>query len=116
MNANLRLRPLLVEIGSDTVSLLSNDLSVLVLAIDAMIDGLRKADVDQRPGLAEAREARIGDLETLRGRLMSPPGSALDPLTLDAAQTSLLRSVLADITGYQRRDLTPGLRELRQIL
>jgi hypothetical protein len=28
----------------------------------------------------------------------------------------LLRQVLADISGYQRRDLTPGLRELRDAL
>jgi hypothetical protein len=31
------------------------------------------------------------------------------------SEASLLRSVLADITGYQRGDLTLGLRELRDI-
>jgi hypothetical protein len=41
-------------------------------------------------------------------------GDGMREVTRDRAR--LLREVLADITGYQRGDLTPGLRDLRRLL
>ena len=50
-----------------------------------------------------------------RDRLLAS-GSPLDPFKLGVAERGLLRGVLSDITGYQRGDLTPALRELRQVV
>ena len=51
-----------------------------------------------------------------RGSTVRVRQRALEMLSPAVTEASLLRSVLADITGYQRGDLTLGLRELRDIL
>ena len=87
-------------------------------AIDVMVEGVRKAYVgeEDRPGFADTLEAHVADLEGLRRKLLVESGSLLRPWNPQVSERSLLRSVLSDITGYQRGDLTAGLRELREIL
>ena len=113
-----RLRTLFVKRGELHVSLSSRDIEVLVNAIDLMADGVRKAYASEeaRPGFAETLEAHVGDLEGLRRKLVSHSGRQLPAWNPGVSERGLLRGVLADITGYQRGDLTPGLRELRDIL
>jgi hypothetical protein len=118
VDAGDRFRTLLVARGELHVSLRAGDIDALVDAIDLMVDGVRKAYAreEDRPGFAETLEAHVGDLEGLRRKLVASfrqRGSIWSPAVSEA---SLLRSVLSDITGYQRGDLTPGLRELREIL
>jgi hypothetical protein len=112
-----RLRTLLIQRGGLRVSLQSDDIDALLQAIDVMVDGVRKAYAREqdRPGFAETLEAHVFDLEGLRRKLLASSGTRF-PWSPGVTDASLLRSVLADITGYQRGDLTPTLRELRDIL
>jgi len=112
-----RLRTLLIKRGELHVSLQSHDIDALLQAIDVMVDGVRNAHAraEDRPGFSETLEAHVFDLEGLRRKLIASSGTRF-PWSPAVTEASLLRSVLTDITGYQRSDLTPGLRELRDIL
>ena len=109
---------LVVKRGELRTSLSPHDRQLLARAIDVMIEGVRKAYVgeEDRPGFAKALQAHVLDLEGLREKLIATTGSIFRPWTPASSEASLLRSVLSDITGYQRGDLTPGLRELREML
>ena len=68
----------------------------------------RTHDIAQR-SIDELEE--LGDqLATSGGRLGDPP------LEIDGDRTRVLRKVLADLDGDQRRELTAGLRELRALV
>jgi len=112
-----RLRTLVVKRGQLHVSLPSDDIDALLRAIDVMVDGVRKAHAREqdRPGFSETLQAHVVDLEGLRRKLLASSGTRF-PWSPAVTEASLLRSVLADITGYQRGDLTPALRELRRVL
>jgi hypothetical protein len=95
----------------------SADVSLLIEAIDRMMEGMRSSHSGTgKPVRTEALQAHLAELNELRAALLRPSGPLADPLKLDQAQERLLRAVLADITGYQRADLTPSLKELRQLL
>jgi hypothetical protein len=116
MEARVRPRSLFVVQGERHASLSPDDVTILVLAIDVMVERVRVAYMNEnRPGFADTLERHAGELEALRGRLLSP-GSPLEPFKPGARDGGLLGGVLSDITGYQRGDLTPALRELRQLL
>jgi hypothetical protein len=111
-------RMLVVKRGELHVSLSPNDVELLVQAIDVMVEGVRRAYAreEERPGFAETLEAHVVDLDGLRRKLIASSGTHLRPWSPGPAEAGLLRGVLSDITGYQRGDLTAGLRELRVIL
>src|SRR5438105_10836388 len=109
---------LVMRRGELHVSLSPRDVELLLQAIGVMVEGVRKAYVreEDRPGFTETLESHVVDLEGLSRKLLACPGTHLRPWSPRVTEAGLLRSVLADITGYQRGDLTPGLRELRQLL
>jgi hypothetical protein len=117
MEATLRPRSLFVVQGELHASLSPEEVMLLGQGIDTMVAGVRTAYINEdRPGFADTLERHVIELEALRERLVSPDRSPLEPFKPDKREAGLLRGVLSDITGYQRGDLSSGLRELRQIL
>ena len=75
----------------------------MLLGIDALVDG--------------PHASHLGELGTLRDELVAASSSLFaPPLRIEGDEARLLRNVLLDLTGYQRVELTPGLRELQQLL
>jgi hypothetical protein len=113
-----RSRPLPVQVGNVHIVLTAADVNRLTDAISQLAAEMRKSHLqsDQAPTV-EALRGHLADLDELRGVLASASGSlAGPPFEITREQARLLRTVLADVTGYQRGELTAALRELRQIL
>ena len=114
-----RQRPLPLQVGDVYLILVPDDVNAILAGIGKLADGMRNANAgqDMRPGAEKALGTYLDELAALQQALTAPASSLADPpfeVTRDRAR--LLRLVLADITGYQRGDLTPGLRELRRLL
>jgi hypothetical protein len=113
-----RTRPLSLRVGGRDVFLPAADANELVAAIGESIASTR-AGLERLPDTHDPKVSLsvIADLEQLRDAVAtSAVGFADPPLEVRREDVYLLRQVLADISGYQRRDLTPGLRELRDAL
>jgi hypothetical protein len=113
-----RARPLPVLVGGVEVILLAEDVNVLLESVDNLVASTHKSL--ERAGatrLHEVAQRSIDELEELGDRLATAGGRLGDPpLEIDQDRSRVMRKVLADIDGYQRRELTPGLRELRTLL
>jgi hypothetical protein len=110
-------RSLPLEVDGMYTLLPASDAAGLIESIDTMIDGVQRASAaETRAGFTEALQAQVRELEALQAKLAGFSGSALQPLELEQSEARLLRRVIADLTGYQRGELTSGLRELREIL
>jgi hypothetical protein len=108
-----------VQVGDVHLVLSSADVTALASGFDRLVEGMVRShsEVAARPGMADALQAHLSDLQELRQAFVRSSGSLADPpLELDRGKARLVRSVLADITGYQRGDLTPGLRQLRELI
>jgi hypothetical protein len=116
--ASTDIRPLALQVGADEILLVASDVSVLVDGIERLAEGMRESFLHHRqPGVLEALQARSAEFESLQDALATPARSLADPpLAITRDRARLLREVLADITGYQRGELTPGLRDLRRLL
>jgi len=114
-----RTRPLALLIGDEEVILLGDDVNALVESIDKLIaatyDALRRSGADE--SRIEVSHSAIKDYEEL-AEVLSTSGSRLGdpPVVIDRERSRLLRQVVADLDGYQRRELTPGLLDLRKRL
>lgn len=114
-----RTRPLALLIDGDELILLGDDVNALVQSLDKLIattyEALRRSGADA--GRVESSQQAIDDLDGLAG-LLSTAGSRLGdpPVEIDRERGRLLRQAVADLDGYQRRELTPGLLDLRQRL
>lgn len=98
-----RERPLSLRLAAGSIALSAGDVNLVLQGIDALVDG--------------PHPSRLGELRTLRDELAT--GSSwlfAPPLRIGPDEARLLRNVLLDLTGYQRVELTPGLRELQQLL
>lgn len=114
-----RTRPLPLLIGGDELILLGDDVNSLIESIDKLIaatyDALRRAGANDsrieisQQAITEYEELAVV-LSTAEARLGDPP------VEIDAERARLLRQVVADLDGYQRRELTPGLLDLRKRL
>jgi hypothetical protein len=111
-------RPLALLVGDGEFLLVASDVNVLLDAIERLAEGMREAFLHhQQPGVLDALKTRSAELESLQVALATPARSLADPpLEITRMHARLLREVLADITGYQRGELTPGLRDLRRVL
>jgi hypothetical protein len=113
-----RERPLPVRAGGAEVILVAADVNLLIDSIERFADGLRESYLNpERPGRAEVLRAQVDELQSLQEALATACSSLADPpLVIDTDRVGLLRKVLAEVTGYQRGELTAGLRALRLIL
>jgi hypothetical protein len=114
-----RVRWLAVQIGDVHLFLSSTDVRMLADAINRLIDGMLRSrtGIAASPESAGSLHAYVAELQELRQVFLRTSGSlAGPPLKLDRGESRLLRMVLADITGYQRDDLTQSLRQVRQLL
>jgi hypothetical protein len=110
-------RSLPIEFGGEYTLLPAHDAARLLESIGAMIEGMQRASAaESRASFTEALRAYVREVEALQAKLAGFSGSALQPLKMEEPEARLLRRVLADLTGYQRGELTPALRELREIL
>ncbi len=114
-----RLRPLALSIGGDELILLGDDVNALVESIDKLIgttyEALRRSGANE--SRVEVSQQAIADYEELAD-VLSTAGSRLGdpPVEIDRERARLLRQAVADLDGYQRRELTPGLLDLRKRL
>jgi hypothetical protein len=114
-----RTRPLALLIGDEELILLGDDVNALVESIDKLIaatyEALRRSGADA--SRIEASEHAIKVYGEL-AEVLSTSGSRLGdpPVEVDRERARLLRQVVADLDGYQRRELTPGLLDLRKRL
>ena len=114
-----RTRPLAVLIGSDELILLGDDVNALLESVDKLVaatyESLRRSGADD--SRVEVSQHAIAELEAL-GEALTTSGARLadPPVEIDHERARLLKKVLADLDGYQRRELTPGLVELRRQL
>jgi hypothetical protein len=118
-SASIDVRPLALDVGDEEVILVASDVDALLDAITRIAEGMRESFLQHRhqAGVLEVLRARAAELEALWDALAAPTRSLVDPpLEVTRDRARLLREVLADITGYQRGELTPGLRELRRLL
>lgn len=98
-----RERPLSLRLDGGSIALSAGDVNLVLQGIDALVDG--------------PHASHLGELGTLREELVNASSSLLaPPLRIAADEARLLRNVLLDLTGYQRVELTSGLRELQQLL
>jgi hypothetical protein len=114
-----RTRPLALLIADEELILLGDDVNALVDSIDKLIaatyDALRRTGGND--SRIEVSQQAIAEYEEL-AVVLSTAGSRLGdpPVEIDRERTRLLRQVVADLDGYQRRELTPGLLDLRKRL
>ena len=98
-----RERPLSLRLAAGSIALSAGDVNLVLRGIDALVDG--------------PHPSRLGELGTLREELVTASSSLFaPPLRIGVDEARLLRNVLLDLTGYQRVELTSGLRELQQLL
>jgi hypothetical protein len=113
-----RTRPLPVLVGGNEVILLAEEVNALIESVDKLVASTYESI--ERAGqrhLHEIAQRSIDELEALADVLTGYGGRFGDPpLELDGDRSRVLRKVLADFDGYQRRELTAGLRELRAFL
>ena len=113
-----RTRPLPVLVDDEEVILLADDVNALIESADKLVASTHASL--ERAGqrhLHEVAQRSLDELEELTELLSTAALRFGDPpLELDADRTRVLRKVLADISGYQRRELTPGLQELRTLV
>ena len=114
-----RARPLALLIAGDELILLGDDVNALVDSIDKLIaatyDALRRSGAND--SRIEVSQQAITEYEEL-AVVLSTSGARLGdpPVEIDRERARLLRQVVADLDGYQRRELTPGLLDLRKRL
>jgi len=108
--------PLVLRIGRREVILLAGDVRLLLDAADVLADAIAN-EADRAHGRWDASAHAVAELDALKGALTRAPGGVLAPaVEVDAAAARLLQRVTADMAGYQRSELTPGLHDLRHAL
>jgi hypothetical protein len=110
--------PLVVRVGEDELILLADDVDTIVAGADKLAAATRQSS--KRASSSHARQVAeqvIDDLEAL-AVLLESSGTRLNdpPVELNRDRARLMRQILADIEGYQRRELSPVLRDLRQLV
>ena len=120
MNSGTRHGPLALWIGGAELTLLADDVNTLIEAAHLWSASLTQQREQARHERAEGSAAFEPILETLtslRETLATAPSGLLDPpLRVDDAQAHLLRQLLDEMVGYQRRELTRGLAQLKVAL
>jgi hypothetical protein len=114
-SAGRRTTALVVAAGDHEVVLLPDDVNTLMAAMDRLVDGVTATieRTHQRPAEAEVTRKALENVGSLRDVLGSSTSRLTEPPVEITRETArLLRQVMADLSGYQRHDLTRGLRDL----
>ena len=110
--------PLVVRVGDAELILLADDVAAIVVGADKLAAATRESS--QRAASSHAREVAEQVIDALAAltALLESSGTRLTdpPVELDRDRARLMRQILADIEGYQRRELSPVLRDLRQLV
>jgi hypothetical protein len=119
-SSRLRSDPLTIGVGQSEFTLTSSEVNALISGMEAWRHSLKR-QLEQiardKPQAIEAATRRIGRLERLEDVLVGTSSRLSDPpLELDADQATLVEETLGELTGYQRGELTGGLRELKLAL
>jgi hypothetical protein len=119
-SSRLRSDPLTIGVGQSEFTLTSSEVNALISGMEAwrhsLARQLNQISRDQ-PQALEAATRRMGRLERLEEVLVSTSSRLSDPpLELDDDQAKLVEETLGELTGYQRGELTGGLRELKLAL
>ena len=110
--------PLTLGIGKSELTLTGSEVDALISGMEAWRHSLKRKLAQlarDKPQAVEAATRRIGRLERLEEALEGGSSSDL-PLELDEDQANLVEETLGELTGYPRRELTGGLRELKLAL
>jgi hypothetical protein len=111
-----RTAPLALRVGRAEVILTARDVQELLDALDTLVVGLER-ELAADPASAVATVTALDAYARLRCDLLVAPWRlGADPLELDAGGMARLRSVLADLAGYQRGAVGAGLAALRDAL
>ena len=118
--SRVRNDPLTIGVGQSELTLTSSEVNALISGMEAWRRSLARqlAQISRdQPQALEAATRRMGRLERLEEVLMSTPSRLSDPpLELDEDQAKLVEEALGELTGYQRGELSGGLRELKLAL
>jgi hypothetical protein len=111
-----RTRPLPLRVGDGEVILLADDVNQLVESADKLVaatyESLKRSGAEHDVSQKAIDELEsISEVLTTEGLRFGDP-----PVEVDRDRARVLRQLLADIDGYQRRELTPGLLDLRRQL
>ena len=103
----------MLRVGPDELHLLAGELAELA-------EGAASWSAELRRQSGAVRGQHLRSLETslqvsaLVEELIAAPGGLSDPpVQLGDGEAQLLRRLLAEMVSYQRRTLTPGLREFK---
>ena len=102
----------------------ASDVNLLIEGARELARGARNAhdrrlieDDRLREHLGDLLDSHLSELSALAEELATASPTSQDPpLDLSRAKGRLLRQVISDLSGYQRKDLTPSLRQLRKVL
>jgi hypothetical protein len=114
-----RTRPLAVAIGGEELILLGDEVNALLESIDKLVsatyEALRRSGANDNR--IEISRRAIADYEEL-AEVLATSGTRFGdpPVEIDRERARLLRQVVADLDGYQRRELSAGLLDLRKRL
>jgi hypothetical protein len=109
-----RRQSLALRAGEREVVLLPDDVNTLIDGIDRLVDAVNaRIDRSHRPHEPHVSRDVLERVEALRGVLGASTSKLTDPaVEITREDARLLRQVMADISGYQRSDLTRGLIDL----
>ena len=96
--------------------MLAVDVNALIEAMERLIETSEEA-LEQAPDASPVSRAALDDLDRLATTLATAsPGLTDPPISLDRTGARGLRNAMVDLAGYQRGELTPGLRDLRRLV
>jgi hypothetical protein len=105
-----------LRVGDGEVILLADDVNQLVESADKLVAATYES-LKRAGGEHEVSQKAIDELESISEVLTTEGlGFGDPPVDVDRDRARILRQLLADIDGYQRRELTPGLLDLRRQL
>ena len=108
-----RTSPLALRAGGHEVVLLPADVNTLIAGMDRLVETVTAKLEHAAPADAEVPRRALEGVFTLRGLLEASTSRLTDPPVEITRETArVLRQVMGDLSGYQKSDLTRGLREL----
>jgi hypothetical protein len=113
-----RQRPLALSVAGREIVLLANDANLLIAAGERLLASITEQMQRGGAGASGATPEAVAALDAFIGSLAEAAQTIADPpLRIEeAADIVLLRRLLTELKGYQRGEITPGLRELRLAL